>query len=372
MSSRPIDRAVSVWVAALLGLLGAACDSPSESPDASTGGDAGVAVNPFTPDELEDAVEALEAALGEQPGAGDVRLAMVANRHSAFWTSTQIGTQRAAQRLGCVAQFTATTDGLPEQQAAIIDGLVADRFTGIGVSVIDPTSLEPHLAAAVEGGASVITFDSDALAGSVRSLYLGTINYNAGRIAGEAMLEALAGQGGEVLAFAGLETAANAQERVQGIRDVFEGTNVQLVDVRYDNIDFAVARTNVAEALDAHPDAVGVMGIYAYNGPIAVGVIEERGVTGTLKVVSFDTDPGTLAGLAAGTVHAAIGQRPYWFGYLGATILFAMDRLGEAATLEILEPFLDDGIFDSGVDVITPATLEQYYQYLDSLGIPSS
>src|SRR4030095_3367019 len=65
-------------------------------------------VNPFVPTDLELAVDALSAALGDQPGAGDVKVSIVANRHSNYWTPAQIGTGRAASAIGCFSTFDAT------------------------------------------------------------------------------------------------------------------------------------------------------------------------------------------------------------------------------------------------------------------------
>lgn len=364
------------WSLGLVVLCFFGCDGPP-SGDADAGpGDAGTSEpNPFFPQDLADSVEALSGALGEQPLAGDVRLALVANRISSFWTPAQIGIATASQRIGCVSRFDATLNGTAEEQIAIVDELVEQGYSGVAVSVIEPTALEPALAEAVSEDTHVITFDSDAVPGSVRTLYLGTVNYQAGRAAGEAMIEALGPEGGEVVAFVGFSTSANAIERIQGIEDVFEGTNVSLVETYYDAVDFAVARSNVETAIVEHPDAVGIMGIYAYNGPIALDVLEEQGLHDAYRVVAFDLDPATLEGLADGTVDAAIGQRPYWFGYLSVYVLFAMRQLGVEEALDVLAPWLSGeggDIFDTGQDVVTPDTLPLYEEYLRSLNITSS
>jgi ribose transport system substrate-binding protein len=331
--------------------------------------------NPFKPTDLEDAVDTLASALGTQTDASGVKLAVVANRHSNYWTPAQIGTGRAASAIGCFASFDATSDGESASQVEILNRKVAEDFAGISVSAINATEIEPVIGTATAQNLNVITFDSDAAAGSQRAFYLGTVNYEAGKAAGEKMVELLGASGGKVAAFAGLSTAANAQERVEGIKDAFQGKNVELVNTYFDEIDFDLAKTNVETALTEHGDLSGLIGVYAYNGPIALGVLEAQGKVGKLKLVAFDLDVGTLDGLAAGKVDAAIGQRPYWMGYLSVYSLYAMKALGVAETKNVLSPWLsgpNGDVFSTGQDVVTPDTIQQYREYLESLGISSS
>jgi ribose transport system substrate-binding protein len=331
--------------------------------------------NPFAPTDLENAVDALATALGDQTDASGVKIAVVANRHSNYWTPAQIGTGRAASSIGCFASFDATSDGASESQVEILNRKVGEGFAGISVSAISATGIEPAIGNATGSALNVITFDSDAAPGSQRAFYLGTVNYEAGKAAGEKMVELLGASGGKVAAFAGLSTAANAQERVQGLQDAFAGKGVELVQTYFDEIDFDVARTNVETALVQHGDLAGIVGIYAYNGPIALGVLEAQQKVGSLKLVAFDLDPTTLDGLAAGTVDAAIGQRPYWMGYLSVYSLYAMKALGPEQTMNVLAPFLsgpNGDVFSTGQDVVTPDTIDQYRDYLESLGISSS
>jgi ribose transport system substrate-binding protein len=364
--------------AAVVSLALAACGGAVSGTDAGNQtADAGQTPNPFYPQDLQDAVDRLTMELGAQPEAGNVRVAMVANRYSNFWNPAQIGTSRAAQTIGCVATFEASANGTVPEQAAIVDRKIAEGFTGIALSPIDSSGSAPLIQRAIDGGADVITFDSDVTPGSGRSFYMGTVNFAAGQAAGRAMIELLGSAGGEVVAIGGISTAQNALDRLSGIRDALMGSNVTLVENYFDELDFTAAAMLVGTALTEHPQLRGIITIYAYNGPIVLTQFETMGMTarlrdGSVQLVAFDLDPSTLTGLRQGTVQAAIGQRPYWFGYLGVHILFAMDRLGATRTMEILAPWLEGDVFDTGQDVVTPATLPQYQQYLDSLGITSS
>src|SRR4051812_14781931 len=87
---------------------GAACsggttDGDVVSTDAaadSAGGDSGTTVaNPFFPQNLQDAIGALETAIGTQGSPSDVRLGLIVNGCSNFWNQAQIGTARSADRI---------------------------------------------------------------------------------------------------------------------------------------------------------------------------------------------------------------------------------------------------------------------------------
>ncbi len=359
---------------AFCGLLGACSDGGTAKP-ADGGGGNTVQPNPFEPSDLKMAAAALSAAIADAANAADIKVAVVANRHSNYWTPAQIGAGRAASSIGCFSSFDATSDGLSASQVDILNRKVTESFAGISVSAIDATGIEPAIANAVSKGVNVITFDSDAAPGSQRTLYLGTVNYEAGKAAGAKMAELLGTAGGKVVAVAGLSTAANAQERIQGIRDAFNGTNVTMVKSYFDDINFDTARTNVESALTETPDLAGIIGVYAYNGPIALGVLEAQHKVGAVKLVAFDLDTATLDGLAAGKVDAAIGQRPYWMGYLSVYLLYSMKALGVAQTKTLLAPWMsgtNGDIFSTGQDIVTPATIGKYREYLESLGISSS
>jgi ribose transport system substrate-binding protein len=368
----------------LCAVLSSACNggtTPNDSGGVTDGGgDGAVATpNPFFPQNLADAIGTLERELGTQASPGDVRLGLIVNGCSNFWNQGQIGTARAAERIGCIASWQCPAGTMPAErqasQIATVDRLIAEGVSGIALSTIDPAAVEPALMRATAAGVNVIVFDSDGIAGSVRRLYVGSLNERAGRAAGDAMRETLGTAGGRVMTIGGVETAPNAIERVTGIRSVLTGTSVELIGSTYDNLDFTRARTIVEEAIDTHADVNGFVGIYAYNGPIILDVLRTRNLLGRYRLVAFDLDPATQRGLQSGDVHAAIGQRPYWWGHLSVFILFAMERLGVDRTLQILRPYLsgpNNDIFDTGQDVVRPDTLRLYQQYLNSIGISSS
>ena len=169
----------------------------------------------------------------------------------------------------------------------------------------------------------VFTQDSDA-PDSARTCYIGTDNLAAGRQAGQLIREAIP-EGGAIMMFVGKLDARNAQERVQGIKEVLAGSNIRVLDVRTDDVDDVRAKANAADTLVRYPDIKGMVGLWSYNGPAILNAVREAGKVGRVRIITFDEADETLAGIKDGGIHATVVQQPYEFGYQ------AIRRMAQAA-----------------------------------------
>src|SRR4030095_2102200 len=131
-----------------------------------------------------------------------------------------------------------------------IDDLLAAGVDGIAISPVDPQNQTALINEAAQK-ALVFTQDSDA-PDSNRACYVGTDNIAAGRQAGELIKEVVP-NGGKIMLFVGKLDAKNAQERIQGIKEVLMGTKVEIVDVRTDDVDNARATANAANPIVNNP-----------------------------------------------------------------------------------------------------------------------
>jgi ribose transport system substrate-binding protein len=211
--------------------------------------------------------------------------------------------------------------GTPEEQKAIVDGLLADGVKAIAISPKDPANQTTYLNE-VADKAILITQDSDAPE-SKRTVYIGTDNVAAGKQAGELVKEVLPA-GGKIVLFVGTTDQANAKERIQGVKDALKGTNITVVDTRTDNFDQAKAKTNVTEILSANPDIVGMVGLFAYNAPAIVSALKDAGKLGKIKIVAFDEQDETLQAIKDGHVAGTVVQQPYEFGYQSVKMMSAL------------------------------------------------
>ena len=209
-------------------------------------------------------------------------------------------------------EFRIPPDGTAAEQKRLIDDLLAKGIEGIAVSPVDPDN-QTQLINDTAKRVLVVTQDSDAPK-SDRAFYVGTDNVAAGRQAGGLIKEALP-QGGKIMVFVGKLDARNAQERLQGIKETLQGSNISIVDVRTDDADRVRAKSNVSDTLVRYPDVVGLVGLWSYNGPAILNAVTESNKTGQVKIIAFDEEDETLAGVKKGAIFATVVQQPYEFGY---------------------------------------------------------
>jgi len=267
-----------------------------------------------------------------QPSSGSdarpLKLAFVTNASADFWTIARAGVNTAAGELKSVTiEFKLPSDGAAGTQKQILDDLLVKKFDGIAVSPIDPINMSPYLAE-VSKQTLLFTQDSDALP-SVRACYVGSDNVAAGRMAGEAIKEVLP-EGGDVMLFVGLKDAQNARERIQGIEEVLKGTEIKILDIRSDDTDRARARANVSDALVKYPQLKGLVGLWSYNGPAILNAARDAN-NDAVKIITFDEEDETLAGVESGRISATIVQQPYQFGYQAIHLMAKVLREGKQA-----------------------------------------
>jgi ribose transport system substrate-binding protein len=335
-----MKKLISLLVVAVLLLVVAAPIAAQDEP------------NPYRPNELFDAVDALKAATEGQSAPGDAKFVLLTNAVAPFST--------AAEKL--------------LQQLSMLETFVNDNYNAITFSAIDRDAPADIIKTAVDKGIYVLCTDSDAT-GSEREMYIGMSDYDAGYAAGEAALNVIGS--GKIVGLVGYATAQNAQDRIAGVKDALAGTDLELVEVLLDDVKPEVALSNAQTAMQTYPDLAGFLTFYSYDGPMACQAVQEAGKSGEIKIVAFDAEPQTQVCMQEGAVQVMIGQRVYFYGYLSGWIMYAMTILGKDATMQILDPWLsewgDEGRIhlNTGVDVIYADSFELYKQFLESINIPS-
>jgi ribose transport system substrate-binding protein len=273
--------------------------------------------------------------------SGNLRLAFVTNNTSDFWTIARKGTEKADTELDDVTvEFRLPADGTAAEQKRMLDDLLSKGVDGIAVSPVDPENQTQTLNETAKR-VLVVTQDSDAPK-SDRAFYVGTDNVAAGRVAGNLIKEALP-QGGKIMLFVGKLDARNAQERLQGIREALGGSNIEILDVRTDDTDRVRAKSNVSDTLVKSPDVVGLVGLWSYNGPAILSAVQDANKTGQVKIIAFDEEDNTLAGVKQGAIYATVVQQPFEFGYQAIKLMrqyLKGDKSSVPATKQIFVPTL--------------------------------
>ncbi len=299
----------------------------------------------------------------DRGGAGSskvVKLAFVTNNASEFWKIAAAGVHKYEQEGKVQVDVKMPPNGTTEEQNQIMENLASQGYDGIAVSVIAPNDQVPVLNKVAEK-TKLITFDSDAPK-SNRLLYIGTNNYEAGKVLGGEITKLLP-NGGKMAVFVGTLSADNATQRLKGIQDAIAGHKIDIVDKREDNTDRAKARSNVEDIINAHGDLNLVAGLWSYNGPAIAAAIEALGKKGKIIAAVFDEEEGTLTGIANDTIQVTVVQKPFQFGYLSSKWMHDLATKGDTAKAT-LPP---DRIVDTGVEVINKANVAKFKQQLEEM-----
>jgi ribose transport system substrate-binding protein len=278
-------------------------------------------------------------------GGKKLKIAFVSNGVASFWNIAATGVKAAGDKLGVDAQTFMPVEGISDQKR-IIEDLLTRGIDGIAVSPIDPANQTELLNTAAKR-TKLITHDSDAPSAD-RLVYIGMDNYKAGRLCGDLVREAMPG-GGTVMIFIGRLEQDNAKRRRQGTIDailgrpenpgnfdppgaVVEGGGYKILGTLTDQFDRAKGKANAEDTLAKHPDLGCMVGLFAYNPPLLLEALAQADKLGKVRVVAFDEDDATLAGIQKGSVHGTVVQNPYMYGHKSVEVLTAVLK-GDASAL---------------------------------------
>jgi ribose transport system substrate-binding protein len=292
---------------------------------------------------------------GGAGGGGKVKkLAFVTNNASDFWKMASNGVHKYEREANVQVDIKMPPSGKAEEQNQILETLVSQGYDAIAVSVIAPKDQVPVLNRVAEKS-KLITFDSDADQ-SNRLLYVGSLNYDAGKKLGEEIVKLLP-NGGKIAAFVGTFSADNAAQRLKGIEDAIKGHNIQIVEKREDQTDRARARKNVEDIVNNSAlDVKLVCGLWSYNGPAIAAALEGTGKKGKVLAAVFDDEDGTLKGIQDGTINCTIVQHPYEMGYRAAKWMDELATDPDKAKAKIPANKVDD----TGLEVVNKSNLAEF------------
>jgi ribose transport system substrate-binding protein len=312
--------------------------------------------------------EGWEPPSGEAPAA-EFKVVVIGKSVHPYWSNVEKGVIAAAADLGLSSDqaifFVPPAEDVAKQQETM-ETYIAQGVTGIAVAPSDPNALEPVMKNATDAGIVVTTLDTPPVDGSVSLVYIGTDNYAAGQEAGETIKKLITS--GNVGIGRGSDTALNALQRTDGFLDAIAGTDLVALEPVNDKEDAGRALDLANSVLSANPDLAGAFGVYAYNGPAWATAIKEANKVDETKLVCFDATTDIINGIMEGVIDATVAQREFDMGYKSVQLIYLIATKGEDAAMS--EMGVVDGIIDTGVDVITAATLKDYEAALDAKGIP--
>ncbi len=281
-----------------------------------------------------------------EPAESTTRIYFLTGGKNPFWQLTMSGARAAAQEYNAEVQF-GVPDETPQEQTRLLADVGSTKCEGLAVSPLAPDS-QTELLNRLSESMHVVTFDSDAPL-SRRKYYVGTHNNNAGSLCAELVRESLP-QGGKVALLMRTLDKDNARLRHEGFveelsqsawrvrqkaENASDDTNqspvtFDLVETLIDDADPEKCARNLEQLLSDHPDIGAIVGMFAYQGPIMLDVLQRQDKLGKIQLVTFDEDERVLQGISDGHIYATVIQDPFKYGYEAVRMLTVLARKGEA------------------------------------------
>jgi len=264
-----------------------------------------------------------------------------------YFYDHKLGVEQFAKDYGVKTEFLGPTDYDMSAVVATMDQSIARKPDGIAIIGWEE-SLIPSIDKAIAAGIPTVTMDAD-LPDSKRICFVGTGNYAAGKLNGQAMADLLGGQG--TVALVGMVTLSNISARMDGCRDVFANyPGIEIVDTITTEADETVAATNTAALLQKFPNLDGICTLDGTSPGVATAV-REAGKAGQIKIVAFDRGENVLEAIEEDWITATVVQQTAlmpWYSFLVCYNLkhfpVSMSSDNEAAGVSGVPGDIDTGV----------------------------
>ncbi len=248
---------------------------------------------------------------------------VVKTQNNPFFVDMENGAKEAAAKLGVNLVVQAAEREVDvEKQMQIIENLIQRRVNAICVSPSGSKEIVPAIVKANKAGVPVLIVDSGVdeetlkRAGGYIATFIGSDNFEGGKLAGEYIIKKLSGKGKVAIleGIPGHETADARRDGFQKAIDKAMGIEIAVSQVANSERDKGF---NVFQnILQSHPE---VQALFATNDMMALGAVEAiaaAGRTGEIIVVGFDAVDDARQAIQKGLMHGSIAQFPAEMGRL--------------------------------------------------------
>ena len=294
-----------------------------------------------------------------------VKVGFLAGVQDPFYFTMQRGAQQAADRFGVELIVQIPPKWNVTDQTPMLDAMVArGDLDALFLAPVDKEGMIAPLQKANESGLPIITVDTfigdgDYVNGPITFplSFIASDNELGGEIACEALIEAIGGKGKIYIQNVKIGISST-DAREAGCKKVVEQhPDVTLVGVDYNDDDPSKAQAQVEAMLQKEADLAGIFGTNVFSAQGAGQVVQNKGLSGKVKVVAFDATETAIEMLKGGTVDMVIAQKPADMGYFA--VQMAMANLNGVTSLPRHIP--------TGYQVITrdnmndPAVMKFFY-----------
>lgn len=257
---------------------------------------------------------------GTKTGQPEIAL-VLKTLNNPFFIDMQNGAQAAADSLGVQLLVQAAEREVDvEKQMQIVENLIQRRVAALCITPSGSKEIVPAIVKANEQNIPVLIVDTRvhdatlAASGGKIATFIGSDNYEGGRIAGSYLAEKLDNQG-KIAVLEGIPGHETGDARLSGFHDVLDQLpDMEIVASQTANWERDQGFNVFQNILQSHPE---VQALFACSDLMALGAVEAiaaAGRTGDIVVVGFDAIADAREAIVENTMSGSVAQHPYDMG----------------------------------------------------------
>lgn len=270
-----------------------------------------------------------------------------------FFIDMERGARMAAEELGVNLIVQAAEREVDvDKQMQIIENLIQRRIDALCLTPSGSEEIVPAIVKANRANIPVLIIDSKVdeaalqAAGAQTVTFIGSDNFEGGKVAGEKIVEELNGHG-RIAILEGIPGHETGDARLAGFHAaIADNPGLEVVASQTANWERAMGFTVFQNILESNPE---VEALFACNDMMALGAIEAiaaAGKTGEIIVVGFDAVRDARDAISSGEMLGSVAQFPSEMG-----------RLGVEKAVELLNGKEISAYIPTTIELITKAKL---------------
>ncbi|MCI6660393.1 MAG: sugar ABC transporter substrate-binding protein [Peptoniphilaceae bacterium] len=174
------------------------------------------------------------------------------------------------------------------RQITQIEDLISQHIDGIFLNPAEAEGIIPALDQLKAAGIPIINYDTEVADLSYVASYVGSDNYNAGKVVGEDLVKKHP-EGGKIIILDS-PTMNSVVDRVNGFKDAIEGKGFEIVAQQDAKGNLEVAMGIAEDLFQVHTDVIAAFG---GNDPTALGILAAANAAGlnNVKIYGVDGSP---------------------------------------------------------------------------------
>lgn len=206
-----------------------------------------------------------------------------------YFDAIKWGAEVAAKELGDKFIYTAPDELSLEAQIPIVESLIDQEIDGMMLASTSFEGMAPVCKKMLNAGIPIVTFDAD-VSPAARTLFINQVSFeDIGRVEIQEIKRQI-GSKGKIAIMSGSPQSPNQNRWIEWMKvELEEGDydGLELVDIVYSDSKSEVAYNEMVDLITAHPDLKGIVIPDSVAMISACAAIEDKGVSGKIKVTGL-------------------------------------------------------------------------------------